>query len=319
MPETFERGSRFSRPAVRSILGVGIATLDIVNEVEVYPAEDAEMRASAQRRVRGGNVANSLGVLAQFGHHCRWLGTLADDDTGRWIREDLARQGIDAAHAVVHAGGATPTSYIALSRASGSRTIVHYRDLPELDADGFDRVPLEGLDWIHFEGRNPLETRRMIDRVRRIAPGLSVSLELEKPRDGIETLLEGPDVILAGRVFAEARGFEVPESFLSDLMSHTSAQLCVLAWGAAGAFFLVRGAEVEHVPAVPPPRVLDTLAAGDTFNAAVIDALARSLTPRESVERAVGLAGFKCGRIGLEGLIDEARNAGLMFQPHSDP
>ncbi|MFD2113836.1 PfkB family carbohydrate kinase [Thiorhodococcus fuscus] len=296
-----------------AILGVGIVTLDLVNQVETYPVEDAEIRALSQRRTRGGNVANSLGVLSQLGHVCRWVGTLADDDASCWVRTDFARQGIDTVHAVVHPGGATPTSYIALSRATGSRTIVHHRDLPELDADAFARVPLDGLGWVHFEGRNPAETGRMIDRVRRLAPGIRVSLELEKRRDGIEVLLDRPDLILAGRTYAEALGFASPDAFLVDLMSRTRARLCVAAWGAAGATLAVRDGAIAHVPAVSPPRVLDTLAAGDTFNAGVIDALMRGLEPCAAVERAVRLAGFKCGRVGLDGLVEEARRAGLVL------
>ena len=46
------------------ILGVGIATLDLINEVERYPPEDAEVRALTQRRSRGGNAANTLAVLS---------------------------------------------------------------------------------------------------------------------------------------------------------------------------------------------------------------------------------------------------------------
>lgn len=36
------------------ILAVGIATLYIINTVDGYPAEDQEVRASAQRVARGG-------------------------------------------------------------------------------------------------------------------------------------------------------------------------------------------------------------------------------------------------------------------------
>jgi len=61
------------------ILGVGIVTLDIINIVEHYPAEDEEVRALSQRMCRGGNTANTLDVLAQFGHTCNWTGTLAND------------------------------------------------------------------------------------------------------------------------------------------------------------------------------------------------------------------------------------------------
>ncbi|MBK1721451.1 ketohexokinase [Thiocystis violacea] len=294
------------------MLGVGIATLDLINEVDSYPAEDAEVRALAQRRVRGGNVTNSLAVLAQLGHRCAWLGTLAEDAGSRHILEDLARHGVDAAGAIRVPGGTTPTSYIALSRATGSRTIVHFRDLPELDAAAFERFPLAGIQWIHFEGRHPTETARMIASARCGCPGAVVSIELEKPRPGIEALFEGPHLILAGRSFAEASGFARPGAFLAHLYARTDAGLCVLGWGAEGAYYLVRGGTVQHAPAHPPARVIDTLGAGDCLNAGVIDGLARGLSHGEAIARAVRLAGFKCGRRGIDGLIAAASAAAVL-------
>lgn len=281
------------------ILGVGVATLDLINEVASYPVEDEELRALAQRRVRGGNVANSLAILAQLGHRCRWVGTLADDPAAESILADLARHGISTQDVVRIPGGSTPTSYVTLSRANGSRTIVHYRDLPELDAEAFDRVSLADLAWIHFEGRNPSETRRMIERVRTEAPHLPISLELEKPREGIDGLLDGPDLLLASRAFALARGFQTAAAFLDDLARRTRADLCVVTWGAAGASYAQRGHSPEAVPPVIPERVMDTLGAGDVFNAGIIHGLLNSLSVAESVAGAVELAGLKCGRMGL--------------------
>ncbi|WP_240905966.1 PfkB family carbohydrate kinase [Thiorhodococcus mannitoliphagus] len=296
-------------PACR-VLGVGIATLDLINEVDCYPSEDSEVRALSQRRVRGGNVANSLSVLAQLGHQCTWLGTLADDAASQEVLLDLEHHGIDATAAVTVPGAMTPTSYVTLSRVSGSRTIVHHRDLPELDAAGFEALSLKGVQWVHFEGRNPAETASMIQSARRRAPQAVISLELEKPRPGIEALLAGPHLIIAGRAYAQARGFEDPGAFLRDLERQTTAGLCVLGWGAGGAYLRARGGCVEHAGAHAPAQVVDTLGAGDCLNAAVIDGLLRALTPREAVVRAVRLAGLKCGRIGLDGLVAEARRTG---------
>ncbi len=295
-----------------TVLGVGIATLDLINEVEVYPVEDAEVRALAQRRVRGGNVTNSLSLLAQLGHRCAWVGTLADDAASGLIREDLAHRGIDAAAATCVAGAVTPTSYITLSRTTGSRTIVHYRDLPELDFQAFARVPLDGLAWVHFEGRNPAETRRMIRRVRDERPAAGLSLELEKARPGMDALLDGPQLLLAGRAYAQAVGFSDPGPFLEDLIERTSAELCVVAWGERGASYLVRGDVTRQIPAHRPEQVVDTLGAGDCFNAAVIDGLLRGLATDDAVARAVGLAGFKCGRQGLDGLVEAACREGFL-------
>ena len=281
------------------MLGVGIAVLDLVNEVAVYPAEDNEVRALAMRRVRGGNVTNSLAVLSRLGHPCRWVGTLGDDAAAELILADLADRGIETRDAVRVPGGTTPTSSILLSRANGSRTIVHFRDLPELTAEDFGRASLDGLAWVHFEGRNPQETARMIRHVREEARDVPISVELEKHRPGIEALLHGPQLILASRAFARAGGFEDPGDFLEDLLLRSDARLGVVAWGAEGAAFIARGGHVQRVPAYVPTRVVDTLGAGDVFNAGVIHGLLQGLPDGEAVVQAVKLAGLKCGHPGL--------------------
>ena len=300
-------------PDAARILGVGIATLDLINEVASYPEEDSEVRALAQRRSRGGNAANTLEVLAQFGHRCTWTGTLGDDEAAGFIRADLMGHGIELRHSATAPGGKTPTSYITLSGITGSRTIVHYRNLPELTAAQFAHVPIDDLDWIHFEGRNPAETAAMLHRARRDGPQASLSMELEKDRPGIESLLELPDVLLVARAFVLARGGEGsdPVQALADLAGRTPARLLVLAWGAKGAWFQAKGGQPEHCPAISPDRVIDTLGAGDVLNAGVIDGLLRGLPPGEAVARAVRLAGIKCGRIGLAGLVESARGQGF--------
>lgn len=298
------------------VLGVGIATLDIINLVAAYPAEDAEVRALAQRIGRGGNAANSLAVLRQFGHGCAWAGTLADDAGAALIGDDFAHRGIDCRRAMRLPGTRTPTSYIAVSRATGSRTIIHHRDLREFSARDFDAVPLAGLDWVHFEGRVPDETAGMIARVRRERPCLPISVEIEKPRDGIERLFCGATLLIFARAFAEAvsapgRVVE-PSAFLRERLQGCEAEICLLPWGSEGAYGALRGGEPIFAPAHRPASLVDTLAAGDVFNAAVIDGMLRGLELRSLLERANRIAGHKCGRQGLDGLIDSAADAGLL-------
>jgi len=284
-----------------AILGVGVATLDVIQEVARYPQEDDEIRALAQRHARGGNAANTLAILRQLGHRCAWVGTQTDDAAAAFVRADLDRRGIDARYAVVYPGGVTPTSHILLSRARGSRTIVHYRDLPELRAEDFAQVPLDEWDWIHFEGRAPEHTARMIARVRQARPALPISLEIEKPRPGGEQLLLPVRVLILARAYLQAHGVgDDPVPVLCQQRERSGAELVLAPWGERGAYAVAAGEAPLFVPAHRPERVLDTLGAGDVFNAAVIDGVLRGWSSACVLQRATRLAGCKCGQMGLE-------------------
>ncbi len=284
------------------VLAIGTATLDIINLVDRFPREDEEVRAAGQRRVRGGNAANTLVVLSQLGYGCGWAGVVADEPDSRPILADLERYQIDTAASVRHAGGKAPTSYVCLSRATGSRTIVHFRDLPEYTAEDFGRIELDAWDWIHFEGRNVPEVARMQARVKQRSPGLRSSLEVEKPRPDIQTLFAGSEVILFSRAYARACGHEDGAAFLQSMRTHTGSARLFCAWGERGAFAMDKRGQLYRSPAFPPSEVVDTLGAGDVFNAAVIDGMLQGRPTERVLADACRLAGRKCGRQGLDGI-----------------
>lgn len=276
------------------ILCVGIATLDLIFRVDHYPREDEEMRANSLRITRGGNAANTAVVLAALGHKASFAGVLAEGGESALIVDDLARQGVDWSCSI-RRPGRPPTSSILLA-PSGSRTIVHYRDLPEFSARDFAAIDLAGFDWVHFEGRNVPELPPMMARVREA--GVRLSLEVEKPRPGVEMLLDFPDVLLTGRALARAWDHLDPETFLTALRSRAPRPLIFLGWGEAGAWAL-EGSRIHHTPAFPPPVVVDTVGAGDTFNAGVIHGLLTGADVATTLREAARLAGRKCGREGF--------------------
>src|SRR3569623_1786090 len=145
------------------ILGIGTATLDIINRVDGYPAEDSEVRALAQRISRGGNCTNTLVVLSQLGHRCDWGGVLAEEPDAARITADLDSYHIGLAPVRRIARGKMPTSYIVVNQRNGSRTIVHYRDLPEYGYDDFAAIDLDGYHWLHLDGRHIADSLRMLE------------------------------------------------------------------------------------------------------------------------------------------------------------
>ena len=59
--------------------------------------------------------------------------------------------------------------------------------------------------------------------------------------------------------------------------------------------------DVVTSPAFPPPLV-DTLAAGDTFNGATISALSKGQSVKDAIRIGCQVAGAKCGIRGWDGL-----------------
>ncbi|MDE2059378.1 MAG: ketohexokinase, partial [candidate division NC10 bacterium] len=195
------------------ILAIGTATIDLIFTLTHYPDEDAEIRAKGLRPSHGGNAANTLVVLSQLGHACAFGGVVADDPEAAPIRERLARHQIDLT-ACRHIRGRSPTSCVLLSLKGGTRTIVHYRDLPEYGDDEFRRIDLTPFDWVHFEGRDGSETARMIRRLRETRPDLLCSVEVEKPRPGIEAVFADVKMLVFSRVYANYLGFDAPHALL---------------------------------------------------------------------------------------------------------
>ncbi len=290
------------------VLGIGIATLDIVNFVDHYPAEDEELRAYDQQIRRGGNVTNTLAVLSQLQHRCAWAGLLAQDADSRVIAEDLLGHGIDMARCRRVAGGRTPVSYITVNGSTGSRTIVHYRDLPELEQRDLAPIKAHEFDWLHFEGRNIVATRRMLDGlIRNGVPAGRLSLEIEKPRQGIEALFRGPGVLVFSRAFARARGYDSAEQVLQWARPQAPRADLLCTWGDQGAWCLPRDGDLIHEPAVPVARVVDTVGAGDTFIAGMIHARLHDSPWPTALAAANALAAHKCAQFGFAGLGVESR------------
>ncbi len=282
------------------ILGIGIAALDIINTVADYPREDDEVRALEQRIARGGNVTNTLVVLSQLGHRCCWGGVLTDGAEARVIRDDLAGFGIEMDAVRLASSGKVPTSYITLNRRNGTRTIVHYRDLIEFSFVDFAKIDLSAFDWLHFEGRNVPETRKMLDHVRRLTDPPPISVEIEKHRDGIESLFDGPAALFFSKPYVTAAGAGGPEEFLATVHQRRPVTELVCTWGVQGAYGIDETGALIHRPACPPVQIVDTVGAGDTFIAGYIDTRVRGLDIATALEQGCQLAGKKCGQTGFD-------------------
>ncbi|XP_037749568.1 ketohexokinase isoform X3 [Chelonia mydas] len=312
----------------KRILCVGLVCLDIISVVDVYPAEDTDTRCLSQRWQRGGNASNSCTVLSLLGAPCAFMGSLAPGHAADFVLADLRRYAVELTHVVSHPESSFPTSIVISSVSRGTRTILHTnrrpiscsnanpgrpistRNLPDVTAQDFEQVDLTQYKWIHWEGRNAAEQVKMIQRVEahnQACPAhqrVSTSVEVEKSREELYQLFGYGDVVFVSKDVAKDFGFQSAAEAVRGLRTRVRPGATVIcAWAEAGADALGPDGELVHSDAFPPETILDTLGAGDTFNAAVILALSRGQRLQEALTFGCQVAGRKCGVHGYDNIV----------------
>ncbi len=285
-----------------TILAIGIATLDIINIVDSYPDEDSELRAISQSQTRGGNATNTLTVLSQLGHQCHWGGVLIDQADSQFILNDLTSSNINITACKRLATGKMPTSYITVSQQTASRSIIHHRDCPEYGFENFKKIDLQQFDWIHFEGRNIDDTVLMLQHLKQHHPDIPCSVEIEKPRPNIEQLFELATILMFSQHYAQANYFYNATDLLNSLANNITA---TCTWGDHGAWAIDNSGKLLHREAFSTKQVIDTLGAGDTFNAALIHSLVNDNNLQRALDNACKLAAHKCGQQGFSKLTQD--------------
>ncbi|QUC18844.1 uncharacterized protein UV8b_03085 [Ustilaginoidea virens] len=312
---------------MKHLILTGATYLDTILSVPYFPAEDSKLRATKLELRRGGNCANSLQVLQQFdlGDACLHLVSCLPREGSPDTERILSSFGPDCRirfdHCLFRDEDDAASSYIVRSEASGSRTIVNYNGLPEMQVGEFASV-VDGFredeeTWWHFEGRNPGTTLACIELIRRRHPRARISVEIEKPgRQGLLDLAARADIVFYSQSWAESRGYASAEECLrKEHRRPGSLGLCT--WGAAGATAMSQATgEPLHCPvqgAADQISVIDPIGAGDTFIAGMLWRCFvagdwPSVNVESAVSFAVALATLKVQQDGFAGLKESLAN-----------
>jgi len=249
----------------RDVLVVGESLIDIVH------AADGSTREHA-----GGSAANVAVALARLGRPVRFVTAWADDERGRVLADHLDHAGVRlAADPHVLARTATAAATLGADGAASYEFDLEWR-IGQVEAGAPAFVHLCSLGAVLEPGAD-----QVVALVRALRETATVSYDVNA-RPAITGT--GPDVVaLVERAAGVADLVKASDEDLNGLypdlgIAEAAAHLLtlgpavvVVTRGADGATWVEAARTVEV--ASLPVDVADTIGAGDTFGAAVIDAL----------------------------------------------
>ncbi|XP_078401934.1 ketohexokinase isoform X2 [Cetorhinus maximus] len=294
----------------KQILCVGLVCLDIINVVDKFPVEDTDTRCLAQRWQRGGNASNTCTVLSLLGAPCGFMGSLAPGRVSDFITDDFQSRSVNISNIVWQLVGITPCACCIVNLSNGSRTVIlSDMNLPDVTSEDFRKIDLSLYKWIHWEGRNASEQVAMIQQVEQFnatVPAehrITTSVEIEKTREELYQLFGHGDVVFVSKDVARHFGFNSASEAVRRLYNRVKpGAYLICAWAEKGADAMGPDG-VFHSNAFPPEKLVDTLGAGDTFNAAVLLSLCNGKSIQESLKFGCQIAGRKCGIQGYDGIV----------------
>ncbi|KAJ8341842.1 hypothetical protein SKAU_G00341330 [Synaphobranchus kaupii] len=230
-----------------------------------------------------------------------------------FIAADFARRGVDVSGVAWQREGETPCACCVVCPASGTRTVVLFdTNLPDVSAEDFSRVDLNQYKWIHWEGRNAEEQVKMIQQVEHYNSTLTrdkritISVEIEKTREPLYQLFPYGDVVFVSKDVARHFGFQTAADALRGFYSRVKkGAVLICAWAEKGADAMGPDGVIVHSDAFPPEALVDTLGAGDTFNASVIFTLSHGKSLQEALSFGCQVAGRKCGVHGYDDIVPQ--------------
>ena len=300
---------------IKPVLCVGIVTLDFVTICEEYPLEDSKTMAVGNYWSRGGNAANTATVLAHLGAGVEYFGAMVDNQWLDFLQTDFKENGVSFENCIIldHKKHKAPIVALIISQKTGTRTgIPAFKGITGVTGEQFSALDIGKYSWIHLEARSFEGRTNDIENIvalivkynekKQCNEKVFVSIEVEQTNSTnpeFRPLFKHFDIVFVGKDYARDDGYANKEDAVKGLYKHCKAgAILVCAWGEDGAAAM-SGDKLAVSPAIPPEKLIDTVGAGDTFNAGFIYTLSQGQTVERALHFGCMVAGHKCGCKGF--------------------
>ena len=287
------------------IIGLGMATVDILVRTHQMPTFERGAHLDALAVEGGGPVATALAAAARLGARVGFVGTRGCDRLSEIKMQTLAEFGIDASRVVLRQAPEDQVVLVCVNAGSGERIFsgLGMGHNGQLLPEELDQRYLTAADFLHldgFHGQAALQAARWMR-----AAGKQVMLDGSATNgpisEGMRALVREVDVLICGSGFGPALTGESDLWQAGQAVLAMGPQIVVQTEGSQGSYTVTR-TERFHTPAFEG-SVVDTTGAGDVFHGAYLVGLLRGWNAYDCALFSTAVSALKCtqlsGRSGI--------------------
>ena len=288
----------------KKILIVGSSNTDMVIKTHNFPAPGETILGGRFLMNAGGKGANQAVAAARLGGMVTFVGKIGDDIFGKQAVQQLEDEGINVDFVAVDPENPSGVALITVDKKGENSIVVAPGSNGTLSSADFDKAiaELDDSEFVLMQLEIPIPT---VEHIARMAAKKQKKVVLNPAPAAVLTdeLLKNLYIITPNETEAELlTGIKVTDeqSALKAalVLNEKGVEVVIITMGSAGAFLLSNGK--SEIISAPKVEAVDTTAAGDTFNGALVVALSEGKTIQESIAFANKAAAISVTRIGAQ-------------------
>jgi len=289
---------------LKKILVIGSSNTDMVIKTNNFPVPGETILGGRFLMNAGGKGANQAVASARLGGMVTFIGKIGDDIFGKQAVQQLEDEGINVNFVAVDHENPSGVAMITVDRKAENTIVVAPGSNGTLSPGDFNKALPEfnESEFVLMQLEIPIRTVEYIARIaaqklKKVILNPAPAAELS------DELLQNLYIITPNETEAELlTGIKVTDEKsalnAASALNEKGVEIIIITMGATGAFLLNNGnSELIKAPKV---EAVDTTAAGDTFNGALVVALSEGKTIQESIVFANKAAAISVTRIGAQ-------------------
>ncbi len=301
------------------VIGIGASTIDIINVVDHFPAEE-EVQKSYENIVQGGGpVATAIVALARLGSNVMMIDNVGDDWIGKHVVEEYKNENVNSELIKVWDNHTTSSATILVCKKDGARTIIFSPgNAPEVSPTDITEEMISKSKYIHINGRHLDACLQACKIAKTTGTMISFDGGSHRYREELKTIIPFVDICIVAKDFAFSfsRTESISESANSFLKS--GSEIVVITDGTNGGYLFTKEINCHHQKAFLVENTIDTTGCGDSFHGAFLFGLCNNYDLFQTMKIASAVAAINSTKIGGRTALPDFETVKNFLQQHNN-